>query len=413
MSDREGASADIDSAPTEFRIFPAGVFVTDDGPHKMTRETAEELVELFRARGNEMCIDHDHATTSLDAPPENRKAAGWIGDLEVRGEGELWAIHVRWDPMVEEWILAKPPKIRYVSPWYAFKMDGDLAIPTMINNVAVTNNPKTWHCWRLASQAVAVREKGMNESDTLNMGKLLIALLALMGAGDERIKAMAAEADAKARELLGDQADAALQLAANDASGGGNGAGSGDAAAAAAVEADKQAAAAAAADAGGGSAVTTVVDDKDKQAAAALSQSTDPNKAASAAIQADRQLAAQLATIANDAVKSSSERDAIEGLIETNKKIIPANAAPLLRQASLATAVEFVNNLKRRLRLPADKPMVTKTTPVTPTTTTASQATNAKKAEVQTRAASLAGKHQIKDPSRLVHYLENGAVSTI
>lgn len=293
-----GESIDVSGAPSEFMIFPAGQFMTDDGPHMLTLDMAQAIVEEFNKRGNEMSIDYDHASISVEAPPDARVSGGWIRALEVRGLGEVWACDVRWTPEASAWILSDPPKYRYISPFYDCMTDGGTAYPVRIKNVALTNNPKTWFCTRLAS--LVSNGKTMNDNDKLLAGAVLLGLLGLMAASDETLAAYAKEQDAALRSKLGDQADAAMQLASDGA--------------------------------------PSVPAPVAPPAPAAASETAPDEKTMASA-------AASLAAMKPAAVRDIKDRKAIEKLIVTNRGIIPANARPILMKASLADAVAYVADL--------------------------------------------------------------------
>ena len=373
MSDRQGATADVKEAPKEFRIFPAGDFMTDDGPHRMTKPDAEALVAIFNARGNEMVIDHDHATTTIEAPPENRAAAGWIQRLEVRGDGEVWAVGVVWDSMVEQWLLSNPPKVRYLSPWYSYKMVGDIAIPTRVNNVGLTNNPKTWHCWRLASLAAEKGRRGigMEQQDLVLAGRTLLTLLALMGASNEALATWAKEQNAALTEALGENANAAMQAAG---------------------ELDQEDDAAAMSDEDKAK-LTAALEEEAKKAASMSDEDKAKLAAASQAGDEDKTVAASLAIIKNQEIARAANIKARDDLIEKNMAIIPKTALPLLRKASLATVASFVSDMAKTARLPAKTPVA----PKAATTVKVPQQKIAGEQKVtEERVASLATKWKIK-----------------
>lgn len=373
MSDRQGATADVKEAPKEFRIFPAGDFMTDDGPHRMTKSDAEALVAIFNARGNVMVIDHDHATTTIESPPENRAAAGWIQKLEVRGEGEVWAVDVVWDPMVEEWLLCKPPKVRYLSPWYSYKMVGDIAIPTRIKNVGLTNNPKTWHCWRLASLAAENKGRkgiGMEQQDLVLAGRTLLALLALMGASNEALATWAKEQNAALNEALGENANAAMQAAGD-------------------LEQDDSAAAMSDEDK---AKLATALEEEAKKVASMSDEEKAKLAAASQATDDEKTTAASLAAIKNQAMANAADAKARDALITENLAILPKTAIPLLRKASLADVATFVSDMSKIARTPAKTPIAPKGS----TTVKPFQKPTGEQKVSEERIASMASKWKIK-----------------
>jgi len=340
---KQGVAIDISGAPTSFMIFPSGEFMTDDGPHVMNTAMAEAIVSEFNARGNQMSVDYDHASVSVSAPPESRVAAGWIARLEARGLGEVWACDVVWTQEASGWILSEPPKYRYISPYYDCMTDGNKAYPVRIKNVALTNNPKTWFCTRLAS--LASDGKTMNDNDKMLAGMTLLALLGLMGASDAALAAFAKEQDSALRAKLGDQADAAMQLAS----------------------------------AGAPSATAPVLP---APAAASAAVPLPDDKAMATA-------AASLAAIKTTAVQRAKEREAIKGLIVANKGNIPENAIPLLMQASLVEATKFIADLSTTIVVTEKR------------VADIGAGTVVERKDLETRAASLATTHGIKDVGAL------------
>lgn len=170
-------------APTAFRIWAAGPNVTDHGTHVFTAASAAAILEAQGERGNLYSIDVDHLSLSDVAPPEARKAVGWMRLAvreDERGEPELWAVGVEWTDAVRAGLEKDPPEWRYFSPAYSTH-DGEIS---RYVNTALTNNPATHRVTALATSAAT---KG---TDTMTMEEIIAALQALADAGDENAKRM-------------------------------------------------------------------------------------------------------------------------------------------------------------------------------------------------------------------------------
>jgi hypothetical protein len=233
----------IGGAPVAFRIWRAGVNVTDYGAHSFTARSAERLMAEQAARGNLYSVDVDHMSLNQESPPESRKAVGWHR-LQVRDSDkgpELWAIDVEWTDVVRAGLEKRPPEWRYFSP--AYDIDPDTGEITSYLNTALTNNPATWRVTSLA-----VRPGGMTkwttilaalisgtpdrraEAERVLAAKKYEAIIAdLMGQDEDKkaaaIAALAAafpdekepDGDEKAKKAAADDADAKAKKAAADA----------------------------------------------------------------------------------------------------------------------------------------------------------------------------------------------------
>ncbi len=126
------------TAPTEFRIFRAGVNESTKGSVTFDAKAAKAVMAAWKDYGNDLPVDYGHAMVQGLAvdPALAGKAAGWF-DLEVR-DGELWAVNVRWTDAAATALEAK--EYRYFSP--AFYTDEEGRVIEIVN-VALTNLPAT------------------------------------------------------------------------------------------------------------------------------------------------------------------------------------------------------------------------------------------------------------------------------
>lgn len=118
-----------------------------------TRGHAESVVAWFERMGRKLAIDYEHQTFDRFNTRSDglRPAAGWIGKLEVRGDG-LWASDVAWTPRAAE--LLRSGEYRYFSP-VIFWTDEDQSDVAALGPVALTNDP-AMH----GVQALAARRRG-------------------------------------------------------------------------------------------------------------------------------------------------------------------------------------------------------------------------------------------------------------
>lgn len=134
-----GAHADA-SLPTSFRIFAPGVNQTTKGPDIFDAKAARDVMAAYRRQGVDQMIDLQH--DSLD--PATRRARADAGDamgwykLELRGDGSLWAVDVRWSDEGAARLRAK--KQRYISP--AFFRDKSGRVLELLN-CALVSMPAT------------------------------------------------------------------------------------------------------------------------------------------------------------------------------------------------------------------------------------------------------------------------------
>ena len=158
-------------APTEFRIFPAGVYRTTKGDYLFDELASQRVMAKVAEWGNDYCVDYDHMMLAfLDAnSPTNKESAAWYRP-ELRN-GELWASKVDWIPEAGEKVASK--KFRYISPawrWEADEVTGAKRIVELIN-VGLTNLPATLHQKPLVASRVGgtpdPKEKSMNWKNLL------------------------------------------------------------------------------------------------------------------------------------------------------------------------------------------------------------------------------------------------------
>lgn len=127
--------------PTEFRIAAPGVNNTTKGPYLFDADAARAVMAEYAREGVDQMIDLNH--DSLDPATCRQRAdaadaMGWYR-LELRADGSLWAVDVRWTPEGEARLRAK--KQRYISP--AFTFDAKTGRMHEMINCALVGMPAT------------------------------------------------------------------------------------------------------------------------------------------------------------------------------------------------------------------------------------------------------------------------------
>lgn len=126
--------------PTEFRLFVSGWNKTEKGSFLFDSVAAQAVMSAEAAWGVDRAIDLEHGMLEqgLSPDPTARDARGWC-KLELRADGSLWAVDVKWTPDGSARLADK--RQRYVSP--AFELDPKTKRVTKIINVAITSIPAT------------------------------------------------------------------------------------------------------------------------------------------------------------------------------------------------------------------------------------------------------------------------------
>lgn len=109
------------------------------GSFEFTRAHAEAAQRWFETIGRKLAIDYEHQSFDrLNTRADGlRPAAGWIGRLEVRGDG-LWAVDVEWTDKAQA--LLKSGEYRYFSPVIFWKAAERRELAGL-GPVALTNDP--------------------------------------------------------------------------------------------------------------------------------------------------------------------------------------------------------------------------------------------------------------------------------
>lgn len=191
-------SFDGESLPTEFRLFISGWNNTENGRFLFDKTSAKSVMAAMKSWGVDLAIDLEHQMLEVEggaADPTARDARGWC-NLELRADGSLWAVNVKWTPDGARRLTEKTQ--RYVSP--AFTTDPKTKRVLKLINVAITATPATHKTPALVAasitgekskmamnadhvkKALAAMESGDHEAC---MGILKDMITAAASAGDE------------------------------------------------------------------------------------------------------------------------------------------------------------------------------------------------------------------------------------
>lgn len=143
-------------APTEFRIFRAGVNATTKGDTLFDQKAAEFVMSAYLAEAHDLMIDLEHHALGTDdrSRPDAADARGWF-KLELR-MGELWAVNVSWTPDGVRRLSERTQ--RYISP--AFLQDRETKRATKLLNVALVAMPATFSAQPLVAASICLSARG-------------------------------------------------------------------------------------------------------------------------------------------------------------------------------------------------------------------------------------------------------------
>jgi phage I-like protein len=136
MALNEG-NQNLSKLPEWIRVLPLGKVELADHREPFTVDEAslKSMVAAFRSRGIDLVIDYEHQSLNGERAP----AAGWIKDLEARGDG-LWA-QVDWTQQAREYLAQR--EYRYFSP--VLRLDPETRRPMALMHVGLTNVPAINH----------------------------------------------------------------------------------------------------------------------------------------------------------------------------------------------------------------------------------------------------------------------------
>jgi ADP-ribose pyrophosphatase YjhB (NUDIX family) len=171
FSDVEGVlltDADKSDGPVWIQIAKQGAFAGHPaGPFRLDAKIFGEIIANFKATENRrVAIDYEHASeqdpTSGSIPTSGAPAQGWITDLKVRDDGNLWGL-VEWLPQAREQIRAGA--YRYLSPAIRFGSKDRVTgkpVGAKLSSAALTNEPFLDGMAPLAAKDLASGARSLN-----------------------------------------------------------------------------------------------------------------------------------------------------------------------------------------------------------------------------------------------------------
>ncbi len=165
-------------APTEFRVFAPGDYVTTHRTTVFTEQSAALIMAAWKDYGNPLSFDYGHSFFEEESrrdPADQYKSAG-LFKLEVR-QGELWATDIKWTPTAKKGI--EDGDYPFTSP--AFTYDEETGEITGLLNIALTATPAT----KSMKPLCATRAKPEDETQEPPPMKTLLAALALSATATE------------------------------------------------------------------------------------------------------------------------------------------------------------------------------------------------------------------------------------
>jgi phage I-like protein len=123
--------------PEWIRVLPRGAVELSDHrePFMVDEASLISMAADFRSRGVDLVIDYEHQSLQGERAP----AAGWIKELEARGDG-LWA-RVDWTQQARDYLEKK--EYRYFSP--VLRLDPETRRPVALMHMGLTNVPAIKH----------------------------------------------------------------------------------------------------------------------------------------------------------------------------------------------------------------------------------------------------------------------------
>jgi phage I-like protein len=125
-------------APTEFRIFGAGVNTSSKGDFIFDDEAARSVMGNFAKKASALTMDYEHQAAAYPPVKAPASAYSWRPEVRATAAGpELWAADVKWTDEARRMIEAR--EYNYFSP--LFEAASDTGRVLNVINLALTNTP--------------------------------------------------------------------------------------------------------------------------------------------------------------------------------------------------------------------------------------------------------------------------------
>lgn len=168
------------SAPSAFRILPAGEFRAWDGRPAdcaawvCTREDGERIAAAVARQSRSLVLDYEHATLHAARTGNKAPAAAWLKAFEWRDDSDapgLWAVDVDWTVAAASAVADR--EYRYISPVFTYDPNSGRVLQLL--HAALTNHPATDGLTDLAALAANFHEENSME-DLLEQLRWLLNL---------------------------------------------------------------------------------------------------------------------------------------------------------------------------------------------------------------------------------------------
>jgi phage I-like protein len=164
----EGAQGTV---PEWIRILPSGWVDSVKGRFLVDAQSRRQIITACAQRGLDVVFDYEHQTLKGEPAP----AAGWIRQLEDRGDDGLWG-RVEWTEKAKGFLANR--EYRYHSPVVLVNKKDSRAV--YLHSVALTNTPAINHLEPLvASATFTTFNLSLKEDGTMDWLEYLKSILQL------------------------------------------------------------------------------------------------------------------------------------------------------------------------------------------------------------------------------------------
>ncbi|HIF9402030.1 TPA: phage protease [Photobacterium damselae] len=170
--------------PEWVQILPKGPTIKGIDGRKWKMSNPERLIDMFKSMGLPLVVDYEHASEIKATEGNEAPAAGWVEDLELRNDGEVWA-KVDWNERAKTSINSR--EYRFISPAFNHDSSGEIV---SLSSVGLTNKPN------LIMQALN-RQDSSSINDSVNWGVLSKSLGVSVSSSDELISALNAREESE------------------------------------------------------------------------------------------------------------------------------------------------------------------------------------------------------------------------
>jgi len=162
------------AAPEWLQLLPAGPHIEGRDGREWNLPDAQALVAAQNRLGHALVLDWEHAS---EREFERAPAAGWIEELQARGDGTLWG-RMKWTPQGEDDV--RTGAYRYISPVFTFEKLTRRIV--QLRGAGLVHEPNL-------PLAALNRAAQSPETTSMDLSKVYSALGLVGGANEEQILA--------------------------------------------------------------------------------------------------------------------------------------------------------------------------------------------------------------------------------